>query len=49
MTPREFSRASGAFSSANVFSSEDAHHDLKQVLKAHKALRPLQSAGLLSA
>lgn len=28
--------------------SNDAHNDLKQVIKAWRALKPLQAAGLLS-
>ena len=36
------------FPPAYVFSSAEAHAGLKKVLKAHKALQPLQAAGLLS-
>lgn len=44
---RKFAFPDG-FSPVNVCFSEDAHSDLKKVLKACKALKPLQAAGLLS-
>jgi hypothetical protein len=47
-TTSKFSN-SVAFLSAHALFREDALEDLKKVLKAWKALKPLQASGLLSA